>query len=80
MTVETIDPLAGITGDGILECRRAYPDLSIREGDRLIVRQQATAEPGELVVALVDDCATVRPYEPGMRVLGVITGLTRSYA
>ena len=37
-------------------------NAGIFSGDRIIVRQQNTAENGEMVVALIDDSATVKTY------------------
>ena len=37
-------------------------DAGILPGDRLIVEQRSTAENGEIVVALLDDSATVKRY------------------
>ena len=37
-------------------------NAGILEGDQLIVRHQDTAENGEIVVALIDDEATVKRY------------------
>ena len=37
-------------------------DAGIFEGDILIVRQQEVAENGEIVVAMIDDEATVKRY------------------
>ena len=37
-------------------------NAGILEGDQLIVRYQDTAENGEIVVALIDDEATVKRY------------------
>ena len=42
-----------MTGDGILP------------GDYIFVRRQPTAEPGQIVVALIDDEATVKRFAPG---------------
>ncbi len=42
-----------MTGDGILP------------GDYIFVRRQPTAEPGQIVVALIDDEATVKRFDPG---------------
>ena len=39
-------------------------DAGILPGDKVLVRQQATAESGEIVVALIDDEATVKRYRP----------------
>lgn len=46
---------------------------AIQHGDMLTVRQQDTAEPGQLAVVLeADGAARVRHYETGT-VLGVVT-------
>lgn len=37
-------------------------DAGIMSGDKIIVRRQQTAENGEIVVALVDDAATVKRF------------------
>ena len=37
-------------------------DAGIMNGDKIIVRRQQTAENGEIVVALVDDSATVKTF------------------
>lgn len=55
-----------------LNTKVAYPDLGILEGDQLKVRHQASAEPGQLVVAVVDGCAQVVPFEPEMKILGLL--------
>ena len=39
-------------------------DAGILEGDYVIVRRQQTASPGEIVVALLEDEATVKRYQP----------------
>jgi len=39
-------------------------DAGIVEGDYVIVQKQETARPGELVVAMLDDEATVKYYRP----------------
>ena len=39
-------------------------DAGILPGDKVLVRQQATAEAGEIVIALIDDEATVKRYRP----------------
>ncbi len=39
-------------------------DAGILEGDYVIVRKQETARPGEIVVALIEDEATVKRYQP----------------
>ncbi len=37
-------------------------NAGIFDGDRIIVRQQNTAENGEMIVALIDDSATVKTF------------------
>ena len=37
-------------------------DAGIMDGDKIVVRRQETAENGEIVVALVDDSATVKRF------------------
>ena len=37
-------------------------DAGIMDGDKIVVRRQQTAENGEIVVALVDDSATVKRF------------------
>jgi repressor LexA len=39
-------------------------DAGILQGDHVIVMKQDTARPGEIVVALIDDEATVKYYRP----------------
>ena len=39
-------------------------DAGIFEGDYVIVRKQETARAGEIVVALIEDEATVKRYQP----------------
>lgn len=41
----------------------------INDGDFVLVRQQSTAEPGQHIVALIDDEATVKSYYPGRDVI-----------
>lgn len=64
--------------DFVLKVRdsRVEPDYQV--GDWVTVRQQKTAEPGQVVVALVGDgAALVRWPVDGARVLGVVTGMFR---
>lgn len=47
-------------------------DAGILPGDKVIVRQQSTAAPGDIIVALIGDDATVKHYRPdpdGVRVI-----------
>lgn len=39
-------------------------EAGINDGDFVLVRQQPVAEPGEQVIALIDDEATVKEYHP----------------
>ena len=74
-------------------------NAGIYDGDTLLVREQSTANNGDIVVAMIDDGATVKTYykekdcirlqphndamEPiftrDAQILGVVTGLFRSY-
>jgi len=47
-----------VRGDSMIEA-------GIHEDDFVVVRHQDTASPGEMVVALIDDEATVKYYRPG---------------
>jgi repressor LexA len=38
--------------------------VGINDGDLLLVKQQSSADPGQKVVALIDDSATVKEYHP----------------
>lgn len=54
----------------VLRAREANLDLGILAGDQIAAEKTDTAEPGDLVVALIDETATVRRFEPGMQVMG----------
>lgn len=69
-----------IQGDHMVRSRADFPEHGIFAGDWLAVLKQDTADPGQLVVCLVEGKATVRPFEPGLTVLGRISGLYRSLA
>lgn len=47
--------ILNVKGDSMIEC-------GINDGDYLIVEQKATAHNGEIVVALIDDSATVKRF------------------
>ena len=47
--------MLNVSGDSMI-------NAGICDGDKIIVRQQATAENGEIVVALIDDSATVKRF------------------
>ena len=49
-----------VTGDSMIEA-------GILSGDYIFVRKQATADRGDIVVALIGDEATVKYYYPGAR-------------
>ncbi len=55
-------------GSGKFFILRAYGDSMIEadidDGDLVLIRQQDTAEPGQIVVALIDDEATLKRYYP----------------
>jgi repressor LexA len=45
-------------------------DVGIDDGDLLVIKQQSTANDGEIVVALVDDDATLkRIYHKGNKII-----------
>jgi hypothetical protein len=52
----------------------------ILPGDYLIVREQKTAEEGQLVVAMIDREARVRRHEPGLAVAGLVVAVLRTVA
>lgn len=74
-------------------------DAGIFDGDTLLVREQSTADNGDIVVAMIDgeatvksyykekDCIRLQPHNQAMepiytteaQILGVVTGLFRSY-
>ena len=39
-------------------------DAGIDDGDYVVIRQQDTADPGQIVVALLEDEATLKRYYP----------------
>ena len=47
-----------VQGDSMIEA-------GILDGDVVVARQQETADRGEIVVALIDDEATVKRFDPG---------------
>jgi repressor LexA len=58
---------AGAVAEGLFALRvkgRSMVGLGIMPGDVVIVRRQPAAEPGDVVVALVDDDATVKVFRP----------------
>jgi repressor LexA len=60
----TVPPIAGgDDGEFVLRVKGdSMKDVGILEGDHVIVRRQDTASDGEIVVALVDDEATVKRF------------------
>ncbi len=58
-------PVSEFKGDNLFMLRvsgTSMIDAGIMDGDKIIVRKQETAENGEIVVALVDDSATVKRF------------------
>ena len=58
-------PAGEFKGDDLFMLRvqgTSMIDAGIMNGDKIIVRRQQTAENGEIVVALVDDSATVKRF------------------
>ena len=67
-------PVGEFKGDQLFMLRvqgTSMIDAGIFDGDKIVVRKQETAENGEIVVALVDDSATVKRFykKDGMIVL-----------
>ncbi len=66
--VESVFPLPQeLVGDGELFLLKVVGesmiDAAICDGDWVVVRSQQTAEPGEIVAALIDDEATVKTFK-----------------
>ncbi len=58
-------PVGEFKGDDLFMLRvdgTSMIDAGIMDGDKIIVRRQQTAENGEIVVALVEDSATVKRF------------------
>ncbi len=58
-------PVGEFKGDELFMLRvegTSMIDAGIMDGDKIIVRRQQTAENGEIIVALVDDAATVKRF------------------
>lgn len=58
-------PAGEFRGDDLFMLRvqgTSMVDAGIIDGDKIVVRRQPTAENGEIVVALVDDSATVKRF------------------
>lgn len=47
-------------------CGTSMDRAGLNDGDLVLVRQQVTAQPGDRVVALIDDAATVKVFRPGI--------------
>ena len=50
----------------------------INDGDLLLIRKQETANPGDIVVALIDDEATVKEYKPSQDTIILVPHSTNS--
>lgn len=61
----------------VLGAKEQNLDLGILIGDQIIAEQASTAEPGDQVIALIDGTASVRRYEPWMRVMGRVLEVAR---
>jgi SOS-response transcriptional repressor LexA len=67
--------------DFVLKVRDTTLEPDYQPGDHVSVRQAKTAEPGQIVVALVDEAAVlIRWPAEDARVLGVVTGMFRRLA
>lgn len=64
--------------DFVLKVKDSRLEPDYQAGDYVTVKQQHTAEPGQVVVALFEEGAAVMrwPVE-GAKVLGVVTGMFR---
>ena len=61
--VEVLSMAGGSEGDYVLRVQgQSMKDAGILDGDHVVVRTQDNAEDGEIVVALVDDEATVKRF------------------
>ena len=69
------------TTDFVLKVRDTTLEPEYQAGDHVTVKQQATAELGQVVVALIGEgaCLVRWPVEDA-RVLGVVTGMFRRLA
>lgn len=59
-----------VSGEGVFSLRvvgDSMKEAGIFDGDMVLVRQQATAERGEIVVAIIGEEATVKRYYPEKR-------------
>lgn len=64
----------------VLKTTKADLSLGILEGDSLVAEKATTAEPGDIVIALIDDEAVVRRFEPWMKVMGRVLEVARRIA
>jgi SOS-response transcriptional repressor LexA len=64
----------------VLKANKADLSLGILEGDNLVAEKATTAEPGDIVIALIDGEATVRRFEPWMKVMGRVLEVARRIA
>lgn len=55
-------------------------DAGIRDGDIVVVHKQPAAEPGDIVVALLDDGATVKFYQPNRNEIHLIPANETMYS
>lgn len=64
--------------DFVLKVKDSRLEPDYQAGDHVTVKQQTTAEPGQIVVALVGEGASIVrwPVEDA-KVLGVVTGMWR---
>ena len=70
LAVENYDGYFTVSGDEfkgdelfmLRVCGNSMIEAGILDGDKIVVRQQKSAENGEIIVALIDDCSTVKRF------------------
>lgn len=73
-----IPALFGDSTDFVIKVRTSHLEPDYQPGDHVTVRQQKTAEPGQVAVALIDGNASlVRWPVENATVVGVVTGMFR---
>jgi SOS-response transcriptional repressor LexA len=69
--------VTALAGEILLKLKADIAGEAIFAGDYVTVREQDTAEPGQLVVAMVDGEARIRRYEADMVVVGLVVAVMR---
>jgi SOS-response transcriptional repressor LexA len=69
--------VTALAGEILLKLKADIAGEAILAGDYVTVREQDTAELGQLVVAMVDGEARIRRYEADMVVVGLVVAVMR---